>query len=111
MRIIRRSERARDAARVWKESYCSPNGKWYPCYGENKKEIYEKLCKLGTNPDPDEVDRVIDDPSWTKVWCNECRNYVEEAIEIGEKPGYDSETATVCTDCLKSAWVLVGGKT
>ena len=110
MRIIRRSERARDAAKIWKKYY-HINGEWVSGYGRDNQEIYEKLCKLGINPDPEEVDRIIGNPSWTKVWCNECRNYVEEAVEIGEKPDYDSATATVCMDCLKSAWVLVGGKT
>ena len=43
-----------------------------------------------------------------KRWrtCNECGGEVEDLVEIGEEPDYESATAIVCKSCIEKALLL-----
>ena len=97
MKLITRNGRAIQAAGRWKVSYFK-NGEWR--YGEGKKDIYLRLEALGSNPTPEEVNKAIGNSSWTNVRCDECNKYVEEVVQVGEEPDYESATANICKPCL-----------
>jgi hypothetical protein len=40
---------------------------------------------------------------WTQLGCDECGKECDVAVEIGEKPSYESNTAVLCRDCLDDA--------
>lgn len=99
MRKITRQTQANNVADRWHAQYPSGNG-----YKENQIGLWKKLCDLGPSPNPDEVDRLIENDAWTDVGkCNECNKECDMLIEIGEEPDYESSTARVCLPCLKKA--------
>ena len=103
MKLINRQTLTNEAAKRWKEQYCS-NGEWYASRCLPREETYAKLLALGTNPNPNDVDGLIGDSSWTDVKsCNECDQQVDELVEIGEPSDYESSTAYVCKKCLLEA--------
>ena len=99
MKIITRQIIANEAActaGVWKN------------YGDNRKSVYDKLKDLGDTPDPDMVDKIIGNSSWTDVGeCEECKEISETLIQLGEDTDYESHTARICPSCLKKAKKLL----
>ncbi len=51
----------------------------------------------------EEATAAFGNSSWTMLQCNECDREVEEAVQIGQEPDYDSATAVVCKECLVNA--------
>lgn len=85
MHIITRKMRANVAAHAWRRQY-------FPTPGADIKGPHSQKLKeleaLGENPDPDDVDRIIENTSWTDVpECSECG--VKDADLVGkmEKKG------------------------
>jgi len=66
-------------------------------------QISENLKALGPSPEPSEVDSVIGNGSWTRLTCSECGQDVDEVVQVGDEPDYESSTAWLCRPCLKSA--------
>ena len=106
MEIITRKSLARTAAERYKSDfYYSARNVWRIPGGEH---TYFELLKLGYDPSPDEVDRVIGNGGWTREHCAEC----------GTQSGYrwfvfgtDYETSgTVCESCLELAIPFLGLK-
>lgn len=97
MRLITRKGLAPKVAARWKNNYFK-NGEWR--YGEDKKDIYLRLEGIGLNPTPEEVNEAIGNSSWTDVRCDECGKYVDEVVQVGQEPDYDSCTANICKPCL-----------
>jgi hypothetical protein len=111
MRIITRQTLANNVAQKWKEQYYSEmTKKWIksPYFG-GSEIIYKKLLSLGKNPNPDNVDEVIGNGSWTKVHgCCECgKSDLPLVVEIGEELDYESSTTWICFDCLRMAYEMV----
>lgn len=100
MQLITRKGQAKITAARWKTNYLK-NGEWR--YGPDKERIYHELVALGNNPNPEDVNRVIGNSSWTDVKCDECGKYVEEVVQLGEEPDYESCTANICKSCLTLA--------
>lgn len=102
MELITRQSNANGAAKRWSEQYKS--GK----HGEDKMNITQLLRGLPDNPNPDDVDKIIGNTSWTKVDnCNECGCSPDKLVEIGQEPDYESMTAYLCLSCLKDAVKLL----
>jgi len=40
-------------------------------------------------------------------YCSACKKLVCDAVEVGEEPDYESQTATLCHDCLREAVSLI----
>ena len=97
MRIITRQTLANVCADSWKGQYKS----WPE--GSDKLEIAEKLTSLGSCPDPDQVDEVIGNTSWTRTRCDECGSVNIPVMELGEDLNYESCTANICRSCLIAA--------
>lgn len=111
MRRITRQGMANDAARRWHEQY-HKNGD----VPGDKGEIYRALVALGPTPNPDNVDRVIGNGSWTSTRiCGECRREGEtpqlttdDRFEVGEEPDYESSTAYLCLRHVRELAKLAG---
>lgn len=108
MELITRQKEANRAKEHFKWYLDLPEGHFL--FSEKKKKIYQELCALGDNPNPDDVDRVIGNNSWTKTACDECGEYKDNLIRFGEEsdPDEGSNTAWICEDCLKRACKLMG---
>ncbi len=77
--------------------------RWVNRYGDDKRDIYDKLKSLGARPRADEVDKIIGNGSWTRTVCDECKEVNLDLVEIGEPQDYESNTANICKECLKKA--------
>jgi len=104
MKIITRQTKANEAAKRWVAQY----GVKEPA---QLKGIGKKLLELGDNPNPDEVDKIIGNNSWTAPPdCNEChKTNLSAIIEVGDEPDYDSSTAWLCVNCVEKALHLLNG--
>lgn len=78
----------------------SPFPKWQP--------VIEKLQSLKAPVNPDEVDSIIGNTSWTRVpRCHECgADNLPAVVQVGETPDYESNHANLCAKCLTAALKL-----
>lgn len=105
MKIITRQSLANEAAAKWSEQY--PDSKRYPQYPDNL-ETGRKLATLTAPVNPDEVDRIIGNTSWTTPnCCNVCGKRNGPVVEVGEEPDYESSTAWLCFDCMRKVAKMV----
>lgn len=106
MRVMTRKKEAKSAARRWRAQY---KKYWDTPHelNESTKEKYERLVELGTDPNPDEVDRIIGNDSWTCVRCRECDKRVEKAVMVGKRLDDEYPMVCVCMGCLKAAVALM----
>ena len=72
-------------------------------------DVYNKLNNLDLETTTaKDVEYIMGNCSWAcPKECNECNKRVNEVIEIGQEPDYDSATVLVCEDCLKKALNLI----
>lgn len=101
MRVITRRTLATIAAERWKLQYLRRDA-WYL---EASRVVYERLAALGPTPEPDAVDAIVGNGSWTDIHeCHECGAEGKPAlVEVGEFSLEDSCTARLCLDCLLKA--------
>lgn len=93
---------AREAAAHWRRVYFDKNrGAWR--LGDDKRVIHEKLLALGSDPTPDDVDRVIGNGSWTECECDECEKKCDAIANVGDGSGGEYRSGRVCLDCLREA--------
>ena len=89
---------ASKVAERWKNRYFI-NKKW-PRDDPNVKKIYEKLLSLGPNPNPEDVEIIIGNKSWTNPHCDDCR-----AIKLPLAIIHNDYTAiSLCGDCLEKLY-------
>lgn len=67
----------------------------------NKGDITEKLLNLPSPINPDEVDRIIGNQSWTWTECDECGALNVPVVQVGQVPDYESATACICEKCAR----------
>ncbi len=96
MRILNRKMIAETVAEAWKAQYPQ-------LFGRNG-EVYGQV--VGAS-DPDEVDRIIGNKTWTSILCNECKEFVEEAISFDVDIYEDYPSREVCKSCLLKALGLI----
>lgn len=101
LKLITRQSLANNVAEHWKKVYLYENEWSFIAIGSSE-EIYNKLVALPKPVDPDEVDRIIGNPSWTGVTCDNCGK-TASVVTVGQEPDYDSSTANVCQECLRNA--------
>jgi len=93
---------ATQAAARWRNTYFVRNGEeWGNTKNGNTHPVYIKLLKLGKNPNPDDVDEVIGNESWTRLTCDNCNKEINEGVWIGEHLDYESRTTMACVKCLQ----------
>lgn len=106
-RLITRRSVMADVAARWKEQYSRPDG-WTVTHTGPSEAVYAKLRAL--NPGTasrDDFANIIGNNSWTSIICTACGRDVDEAVEVGEPPDYESHTATLCRPCLQEAIALL----
>lgn len=91
MRVITRSIRAKNAALRWRQ-----------LYGYDK--AHTSLRRLGDNPDPDEVDHIIGNKTWTEIECDECGDK-QPVVVVALAPAHedDGRSVYICRACLVKA--------
>ncbi len=102
MHLITRQSQASTAAARWSRQYKSREG-------PGQIGIGARLADLGPTPDPDSVDRIVGNTSWTCVpKCDECGTRgLSAVVQLGEPPDCESSTANICGPCLKKALAIV----
>ena len=81
----------------WKKQYYL-NFSW-DYYGEDKIETYEELVNLGSNKNPEDVDKIIGNSSWTRLICHNCNKDVGAVFIFGTS----EDSLYVCEDCVNIA--------
>lgn len=82
---------------------------WERAYKYDRDGKAAKIRALGNHPDPDAVNEIIGNQSWTRCLCNECNRDVEAVVQLGQEPDYESRTAWICRDCIKLALAAFDG--
>ena len=100
MKLITKQNRADNVAKEWHETYYV-NGKWRYCESGDKLEVYRKIIMLRDNPDPDKIDAIIGNTSWTELQCDECDELVDKVVRVGGDIDNGSASADLCFDCIK----------
>jgi len=59
------------------------------------EEVYNDLIALGESPEPNDVDAIIGNGSWTRLTCDHCKRDVDRAVGIGSN--------WICFECLNVA--------
>ena len=101
MRVVTRHERAAKAAAKWGRQYFKRSA-WYD---DEKHGIFLELNALGDSPDPDEVDRVIKNGSWTRLSCSACGEDRDTVATFECK--IEARQVMVCVACLAAASKLL----
>lgn len=81
----------------WKNQYYI-NSSW-DHYGDDKIEKYVQLVSLGKNKNPEDVDKIIGNSSWTRLICHNCNKDVDAVFMFST----DETSCHVCEDCVKIA--------
>ena len=97
MKAIDRRQRAKDAVARWHAEY-----DWRPkeTYWKQAQDKTAQLDALGPDPDPNDVDRIIGNESWTRMPCAGCLKDVPVALQIqAEDP--DDDPVYLCENCVR----------
>ncbi len=97
--VLTRQIMANRAVRDYKNSYV------FPVYASEKSTKSLSLSLLGENPDPDTVDSIIGNKSWTTTPICALCSYDGLVVEFCEDMDHDSQSRTtwVCKECLDDA--------
>lgn len=102
MKIITRQELANRAAERFRMAHYGPDwhgeALWQP--GRTKAQIGVALESLGQNPNPDDVDRIIGNASWTHELCSCCATHRLEKWVVVDVTGGEYSTC-ICEQCAK----------
>ena len=99
MKFISRQTRAAGAAKAWLKQY-----------GTDRDGVAKRIEGLGATPDPDAINKIIGNDSWTYCKCDECGDEVDFVVECGQEPDYESATARLCGECVRRAMAIVLGQ-
>jgi hypothetical protein len=102
MELITERDLIRNVVKAWRKQY--PKG----CSVRNDKILYKLECLDRESATSKDVEKIIGNNSWTSIRCNECYEYTDAAVQLGEEPDYESATAMVCKNCLLKAIALIG---
>jgi len=103
MRIITRQTVADTAAERWASQYRHDKSM--------RVTTLRRINALGKHPNPDDVDRVIGNDSWTRTpCCDECGAENVPVLLVGQEPDYESATACLCGDCVRQAFSIMARK-
>lgn len=91
-----RAMNAAEAAKLWQRQYAN----W--TLDDEKRQIGERLSLLGETPNPDDVDRIIGNVSWTQMICPVCQNFCESIVETQHADDEQGEIR-LCAGCVKEA--------
>jgi len=85
-------------ARLVKDKYYAQyfqDGKWAEAIMDTEA-TYNKLVKLGDKPNPDDIEKLLNNVTWTRPQCHECGQFVDKAIQFGRVKA----PVCLCFSCL-----------
>lgn len=99
MKRITKETLAAEAAKSWKLVCHTVQYGWISKWNE---DVYNKLLKLGANPNPDDVDTAIGSDYYTRIpYCTACGVWNKTSVvEFGEY----SDTAHLCEECAERVY-------
>jgi hypothetical protein len=106
MELITRQLLAKKVAEAWKSQYFKGNKGWAYTITGDADRIYNKLVALGNNPNPDAVDSIIGNNSWTRIECDVCHESNFSLVEF-DIPNHDDDKVQICADCIDKAYHLI----
>ena len=75
---------------------------------QTRGDILGDLRALGPAPNPDQVNAVIGNNSWTDIGnCHNCGRDAAILAQVGEEPDYESNTANICLECAKAVVAML----
>ena len=101
MELLNERNQVRSVARRWQAMY----GAVISRGNERLSIVLNKLAALDVEiATAADVAGIVGNGSWvSKKICHECRAETWDSVEVGQGPGYSSEKATICGDCLRAA--------
>lgn len=104
MIVLRTSEElCLDVLNRWKKQY--PDCERLLLDGKRVGDTEEKLTALGSNPKPEDVNKIIGNDSWTTQSCFICDERAKVWIEFN--PEWGQEAKTLCPTCVLRAFTLL----
>ena len=106
MELLNERTQVRTVAQRWRAQYGAGT------YGSDtrRRRMGEELAAL--NPETaaaSEVAEIVGNGLWvSKQTCDECGAKTWAAVQVGQTPNYESNTATICGSCLRAALRLLG---
>ena len=106
MKLITERTQIRDVAARWAKTY--PTNGWYGS-DLKKQSIAKALSELDAETATSaDVASIIGNDSWCcPSMCDECEAVVDVAVQVGEEPDDESNTATLCFACVEKAMALM----
>lgn len=107
VKLITSQTLANEAAEKFAKQYARAN--LSSPHDRGKLEMLRQLKELPTNPNPEAVNRIIGNTSWTSPpSCSECGEmYPTAVVQLGQETDYESNTAWICAVCLRKAVELI----
>lgn len=113
MNITTQRDLIRAVAKRWKDQYCRC-GEWDKSpavsfvtgkqFFKDKEKIGKQLSTIDLETaTAEQVNEIIGNDAWTNLTCNECGQSVTALITVGQKPGWESATASLCRNCIAKA--------
>ena len=106
MKIFDEREQVKRAIRQWIEQYGPVS-----TYGADNRgrSVGAELMALDQDTATSaQVNEIIGSAWVSEYECGECGKKSWRIVEIGQEPDYESATAYLCADCLRSALQLLG---
>lgn len=98
-------EQMRTVAERWRKAYPQDT-----CIvgRSSTNAVYARLAALDAEQaTADDVATIIGNHSWVRPpGCDECGEESWDAVQLGQEPDYESDTATICPSCLRKALAL-----
>ena len=100
MKLITERDLIMGVAEAWSRQYTNASG--------DKAVIKKMLQALDKETATrEDVKDIIGNYSWTQITCDECGQYSTLVVQVGQGPDYESNTATLCAECLTKAFKLL----
>ena len=104
MKLMNERNQVRGVAKAWRAKYGASTLAHHVKIGKKLDRLNDEVASAA------DVASIIGNDSWAyQHRCSECGTGTWDAVQVGEEPDYESETAYVCVDCLRKALALIGG--
>jgi predicted P-loop ATPase/GTPase len=108
MVVVRRQKKILGVPERWRRQYQNENMTWK--FGDDKREIYEKLTALDPKTmTAEQITEIIGNNTWTINRCSVCDSDKEVIVEFYGKRenGVTYYLSALCSECMQSALVSV----
>ena len=108
MKLLSERNQIQGVAERWRAAYGDGT---YGC-DERKRSVSCELAALDKETaTAEQVAEIIGNSSWVcEPTCHECGKPNWQTVQLGQEPDYESSTASICADCLRSALQLLESK-